>query len=421
MCVQRGDQRDVTEIIDRTIAHAPSAAEDRGMDRERRAPIARPLPLDSVAPQAWRDLAARALEPNGYYLPGWELAVNASARGRTGTSALCASDEAQPSSLAGLMPVTSLWKACKLPLPALASGHPYGTLCTPLLDREHAEPAAARLLDEARRTGARAILLRDMSIAGPVMQAFTTALRRDGLSPRILQSYERACLDATGDGEKVLQDALGPKKLKELRRQRHRLAEHGPVRFEVARSAGEIAPALETFLRLEASGWKGRRGTALVQHDGDAAFIRRAASALAQDGDCEIISLVAGDTTVAAGIVLRHAHRAFFFKLGVDEHFARYSPGVQLTLDLTRHLCSDPAINSADSTAGPDHPMINPIWRGRLAIGDVLIPLYRRDPVAEIIHAALVLRRDGLAAARRTVHALRGSRKNRAASPQPQR
>ena len=113
------------------------------------------------------------------------------------------------------MPVTSLWKACKLPLPALASGHPYVTLCTPLLDREHAEPAAARLLDEARRTGARAILLRDMSIAGPVMQAFTTALRRDGLSPRILQSYERACLDATGNGEKVLQDALGPNKLKE--------------------------------------------------------------------------------------------------------------------------------------------------------------------------------------------------------------
>jgi len=25
--------------------------------------------------------------------------------------------------------------------------------------------------------------------------------------------------------------------------------------------------------------------------------------------------------------------------------------------------------------------MINPIWRGRLAIGDVLIPLRRNDPV----------------------------------------
>jgi hypothetical protein len=37
--------------------------------------------------------------------------------------------------------------------------------------------------------------------------------------------------------------------------------------------------------------------------------------------------------------------------------------------------------------------MINPIWRGRLAIGDVLIPLRRRDPIVALIHAALTLRR----------------------------
>ena len=33
--------------------------------------------------------------------------------------------------------------------------------------------------------------------------------------------------------------------------------------------------------------------------------------------------------------------------------------------------------------------MINPIWRGRFAIGDVLIPLRRNDPVVSLIHAAL--------------------------------
>ena len=138
--------------------------------------------------------------------------------------------------------------------------------------------------------------------------------------------------------------------------------------------------ALETFLALEASGWKAKRGTALAQDDGDAAFIRRATVALAAAGQCEIISLFAGETPIASGIVLRHGDRAFFFKLGVDERFAKYSPGVQLTLELTRHLCADPAIRFADSTAAPDHPMINPIWRGRLAIGDVLIPLRRHDP-----------------------------------------
>ncbi|MFX7136331.1 GNAT family N-acetyltransferase, partial [Acinetobacter baumannii] len=80
---------------------------------------------------------------------------------------------------------------------------------------------------------------------------------------------------------------------------------------------------------------------------------------------------------VAAGIVLRHGDRAFFFKLGVHEFYARFSPGVQLTIELTRHLCADPDIRCADSTAAPDHPMINPIWRSRLAIGDVLMPLRR--------------------------------------------
>jgi hypothetical protein len=37
--------------------------------------------------------------------------------------------------------------------------------------------------------------------------------------------------------------------------------------------------------------------------------------------------------------------------------------------------------------------MINPIWRDRFAVGDVLIPLRRNDPVAAAIHAALVARR----------------------------
>jgi hypothetical protein len=78
-----------------------------------------------------------------------------------------------------------------------------------------------------------------------------------------------------------------------------------------------------------------------------------------------------------------------------------------LTLELTRHLCADPAITSADSTASPDHPMIDPIWRGRVAIGDVLIPLRKNDPVVKLIHAALMARQFALAQARRAVRFIR--------------
>jgi CelD/BcsL family acetyltransferase involved in cellulose biosynthesis len=365
------------------------------------------VPLVGLDQSEWRQLSETAMEPNAYYLPDWELAVNASAPGRTGALALAAWKEAR---LAGLIPVVPLRHAYKIPLPALVSAHPYGTLCTPMLDRACADDAATELLHAARKAGARALLLREVALDGATMTAIAGALRADGLAPRILNCHRRACLDARCDAETLLREALGPKKLKELRRQRHRLAEHGALSFEVARSPQEIFAAIETFLALEASGWKGQRGTALVQVEGDATFIRRATRALADSGQCEIVTLRAGTTPLASGIVLRHQRRAFFFKLGVDERFAKFSTGVQLTLELTRHLCADGEITSADSTASPDHPMINPIWRGRLAIGDVLIPLRSNDPVVAMIHAALVARQFAREAARRALHAIRSFR-----------
>jgi CelD/BcsL family acetyltransferase involved in cellulose biosynthesis len=365
-------------------------------------------PLADMSAPSWRALSERTTEPNAYYLPDWELAVNASARGRGGASALSAWGDA--SQLIGLLPVISMWRAYRIPLPALVSADPYGTLSTPPLDRELAEDAAAGLIQHARRSGAHALILRDVSLDGAAMKAFTDVLRRGGMRPRILQSHVRACLDASANADELLNEALGTKKLKELRRQRNRLAEHGTVHFDVASTPAGVAAEIETFLNLEASGWKGKRGTALGQHEGDAAFVRCATTALAGTGQCEIVTLRAGDMPVASAIVLRHQDRAFYFKLGVDERFSKFSPGVQLTLDLTRHLCADPAIARVDSTANPDHPMINPIWRGRLAIGDVLIPLRRRDPLLALIHAALGLRNGLLEPARGLVRLVRKRR-----------
>ena len=369
------------------------------------------LPLDTVANDTWRRLGETAVEPNGYYLPEWELAVSTFTRSRANVSVLTAANDAN--SLIGLLPVISAWRAYKLPLPVLVSADPYGTVGTPLLDRDHADDAAARLMDHARSTGAHALILRDCPLEGPALAAFTRALAQRGLKPHILQSHARACLDATRDADELLRDALGPKKLKELRRQRNRLAEHGEVIFTIASTPSEVQRDLEIFLTLEASGWKARRGTALAQDDGDAAFIRRAVVDSAARGNCEVVTLLAGDTPVASGIVARHLDRAFYFKMGVDARFAKCSPGVQLTLDLTRHLCADPSIATADSNAVAGHPMIDPIWRGRLNVGDVLIPLRRRDPFIPAIRSGLALRKLAREPARRLVHLVRHLRETR--------
>jgi CelD/BcsL family acetyltransferase involved in cellulose biosynthesis len=267
------------------------------------------------------------------------------------------------------------------------------------------------MMRQARDAGMRALVLRNVPLDGAVVAAFTRELSSTGLTPHVLRSCTRAALDATRDADDLLREALGSKKLKELRRQRHRLADHGDVVFGVARRPAEVERALDVFLALEASGWKARRGTAMAQSEGDALFLRRATTALSARRQCEIITLTAGSTPVAAGIVLRHRDRAFWFKLGIDERFAKTSPGVQLALELTRHLCADPEIAFADSTASPDHPMIDPIWRGRFTLGDVLIPLRANDPLVELLRTAIVLRqhcRDGL---RRIVRAARALRR----------
>ena len=373
----------------------------RASTRDATAPRAGPIPVGAEGEHAWRSLADRVIEPNGYYLPDWQLPLDSIA----GHQAL-ALGAWRDGRLTGVLPVVSMWQAYGIPFPVLVSADPFDSLCTPLLDRDFAEAAALEIMNQARAAGAHAVVLRKTTLDGPAMKAFREELRRDGLRPLLLQSHLRAALDATRDADELLAEALAAKKLKELRRQRNRLAGHGDVRFDVMRSLREIESAVETFLTLEASGWKARRGTAMVQNEGYAAFIRRATAALAGRGQCEIVMLRAGETSVAAGIVLRHGDRAFFFKLGIDERYSRYSPGVQLTLDLTRHFCADPAIHLVDSTAAPDHPMINPIWRGRLAIGDVLVPLRRRDPVLPLIRIALATRRAIREPARRALHLL---------------
>lgn len=369
------------------------------------------IALADVPLQAWHALAAQAIEPNGYYLPDWVRAVSATAHGRTGFKALTAwhapRAAASERNLVALLPVISAWRAYRLPLPALVSAEAYGALGTPLIAAEAAEAAVARLFEQARHAGAHALVLRDVPLDGPAMRTIAHVLEWTGQRPYVIGAHPRAVLHASRGDEELMREALGSKKLKELRRQRNRLADQGEVRFSSARTAPDVARALDTFLALEASGWKGRNGTALANDEGDVAFIRRACTALAAQDKCEIVTLSAGDTPVASGIVLRHRDRAFFFKIAVDEKFSRLSPGVQLTLDLTHQLCADESVALADSTAIPGHPMIGPLWRGRMRTGDVVIPLSRRSPVALATVAALRARHALRQALRPLVHFLR--------------
>jgi Acetyltransferase (GNAT) domain len=94
---------------------------------------------------------------------------------------------------------------------------------------------------------------------------------------------------------------------------------------------------------------------------------------LAAEGKVWLNRILVDGTAIAAAIVLRSGRQAWFWKIAYDEGFARFSPGVMLSVALTDELLEEPTVERIDSCATADHPMIDHLWRERLATGDRLV------------------------------------------------
>jgi CelD/BcsL family acetyltransferase involved in cellulose biosynthesis len=365
------------------------------------------IDLGAVSVQAWESLAERAIEPNAFFHPAWTRAVAKHARGKSGAQALLAWDSPSRQRLVGFLPVVSAWRALRVPIPVLVAWQAYAPLTVPLLDRDATDAGARGLLEAAARAGAQAILFSSLASDSAAAHALHRAAARFGGGPHLMNAHTRAMLDATQKPDEAVRNSLGAKKFKELRRQRNRLADAGEITFAVAASPAGVTAALDGFLKLEASGWKGERGTALAKDTGDTEFIRRALADLAANGNAEIATLARDGTPVAAGLLLRHGRRAYFFKIAYDEAAAKMSPGVQLCLNITRHLCADTMIDDADSTAVANHPMIDHIWRGRMQVADVLVPTRPESFPFHFFAGVVSAHQTARQAARRVLHIIR--------------
>ena len=160
------------------------------------------------------------------------------------------------------------------------------------------------------------------------------------------------------------------------------MADIGPLKSSSVTAAPAMAAALGDFLMLEAAGWKGRAGTAARADEHIRVFMENAITGLARAGKARIDRLFAGERPIAALVTLHSGATAWCWKIAYDESFARFSPGVQLLIDVTRGLLDDPHVARADSCATADHPMIDHIWRERLGLADHLMQTGPRHPLA---------------------------------------
>lgn len=345
----------------------------------------------------WDVLARRASEPNPF-LESWYLLPALRALDPDETLRIFLLE--QGDEIIGLMPLAEEKRYYGRPIPHLSGWtHPNAFLGTPLIAAGHEQAFWQELLAWADRETGNALFLHltDIALEGPVFGALTKVIAGQKRLGAIVRREERAMLDSRDGPETYFAASLSGKKRKELRRQLNRLGEHGAVAFERRHDDAGLLEWTEAFLTLEASGWKGKAGSALGLAEPTTRLFRSALAGAAAQGRLERLALTLDGRPIAMLATFLCQPGAFSFKTAFDESFAKFSPGVLLQCENLTILDRED-IAWTDSCAAADHPMIDHIWRERRAVGSVSIAIggpLRRALFRPLLKAELGRRPDG--------------------------
>ena len=319
----------------------------------------------------WRELAARATEPNPFFEPEYVLPL-ARGVGELGSVQLLVVAEADE------------WRAClpihrgrfhHMPLPSVSAwrGHYlYGLLGTPLVDPERPAEALDALLRALLATrGIWFAGIDTVSLDGPLAPALEQVLGALRPRPTYLERYERAALRRRPEAT-YLEESLSAKKRKELRRQRRRLGEALEGEPEIVERAGEDA-AYDEFIALEAAGKMSDHGVVLAADPGHAQFFREMCREFAAIGRLQVPSLQVAGQTVAIQVNLIAGDTIYGIKIAYDEQWAAYSPGIQLEVEMVAAFHERSDARLVDSCAAPNNVTFNRLWPDRRELATYIL------------------------------------------------
>ena len=312
----------------------------------------------------WRELAARAGDRNPFAESPFLIAATRHIpSGGLAVLRVWSPGRARLDALAIIRPqrapfgIVDIWRSDQAPLAAL------------ILDDETAIASMEALMDWLARERRKAVALGlpNVDMNGRLAEALRTVAAKHALRLEASNMRRRAALDCgPGANFAALLDA---KRRKEWGRLRRRLADRGKLDFGWSHEP----EAIEDFLALEAASWKAARRTALAADPQRAAFAREMLGGFASRGQLRIARLFLDQRTIAAGSVLLSGARAYYWKTAFDATFREFSPGVQLTLAMSRSLEADPSLSLVDSCAEPNHPMIDRLWYARINLADFVL------------------------------------------------
>ena len=129
---------------------------------------------------------------------------------------------------------------------------------------------------------------------------------------------------------------LSKNRRKGLRQRRRKLEELGNVTVEIEMGDSRLDELLEQALVLEASGWKGRRGTAIGSRPETRSFYTQVARWAAERGWLRLAFLRLDGAPIAFDLSLERGPVRYSLKAGHALAYARYGPGVLLLYELLK-------------------------------------------------------------------------------------
>lgn len=319
----------------------------------------------------WEELVENALEENAYY-------------SRQYCTALLSHIEKRP------LKAIAVWKDCnmialwpfvsdRLHWGGLVSLNKawttdYTTTSIPLIDKRWVHEAVCAVLDTmaATVTGGDVWLLPNISLDGPVNRALKAEMSERGLPSRTFDPFERAILTKRGTFEDHMKEHVSKKRRKDLRRNRKRLDDLGEVAWTAHESGPELDTAIDAFLKIEASGWKGDRGTALDCTDATRAFAKEAFGHTNDKSITRADVLRLDGNPVAINLTLITGSTGFTIKCAYDDAYKGQSVGLLLEEEMIRSVLEDDWVERLDSSAVSGH-LITSFWNDTIEIGDILI------------------------------------------------
>lgn len=242
-----------------------------------------------------------------------------------------------------------------------------------LLAPEHAGLAFHALLEEIRREipGHLGLSLTAVRHGSPVLDVIRRGVqgyfRCSGLCSRF------SFLNVQGRFDDYLA-GLGNMR-RNLKRFHKKLEKQGPVSIDRIQGVQAGKDFLETFIALEASGWKGRNGTAMADNPDAVAFYQALAEHLGTRGDFEWYAIRVQDQVIAAQMCVRCGGSLMLAKIAFDEAYSDCRPGHLLTGNVIKDAFARSEISEINHLSNAD-------WEGywRMSYDDyVNVQLVRRD------------------------------------------